>query len=78
MIGNNPVDDMSALQLGLSGFLLTDYLENETGVDISRYPRGGFPALVEFLEAQLGGKTYFLNFPEILFTIGLARVMIIT
>lgn len=47
---------MSALQLGLSGFLLTDYLENETGVDISRYPRGGFPALVEFLEAQLGEK----------------------
>lgn len=58
MIGNNPVDDMSALQLGLSGFLLTDYLENETGVDISRYPRGRFPALVEFLEAQLGEKLF--------------------
>lgn len=56
MIGNNPVDDMSALSLGLSGFLLTDCLENETGVDISPYPNGDFAALIRFLEDKLGGK----------------------
>lgn len=56
MIGNNPVDDMSSLALGLSGFLLTDYLENETGADITAYPRGDFAALVDFLEERLGGK----------------------
>ena len=56
MIGNNPVDDMSAFSLGLSGFLLTDYLENETNADITPYRRGDFAALAAFLEERLGGR----------------------
>ena len=45
MIGNNPSDDMSALQAGLRGFLVTDYLENEQGLDIAPFCRGTFSEL---------------------------------
>jgi len=40
MIGNNPVEDMSACEIGIETFLVTDCLENENGVDISVYARG--------------------------------------
>ena len=56
MVGNNPVDDLSSLELGLSGFLVTDYLENGTGADITPYRRGDFKAMVAFLEEKLGGR----------------------
>ena len=49
MVGNNPVEDMSAGVLGASTFLVTDCLENETGVDITAFRRG---TLAE-LEASL-------------------------
>ena len=50
MIGNNPVDDMAALQAGLSGYLVTDYIENPDGRSIEAYPRGTFQTLVHELE----------------------------
>ena len=53
MIGNNPVDDMAALQVGLSGFLVTDYLENPDGLPIDPYRHGTFQDLERFLNALL-------------------------
>ena len=50
MVGNNPVDDMAALQAGLSGYLVTDYIENPDGRSIEAYPHGTFQALVHELE----------------------------
>jgi HAD superfamily hydrolase (TIGR01549 family) len=49
MVGNDVDDDMPAEALGLKVFLLTDCLINKSGVDISRYPNGGFGELQEFL-----------------------------
>ena len=49
MIGNNPVDDMSALQIGLSGYLVTDYLENPGGLSIEPYRHGTFQELERYL-----------------------------
>lgn len=40
MVGNNPSDDMSAAQLGLDVFLVTDHLENEANLPTDRYPQG--------------------------------------
>jgi len=51
MIGNNPVDDMSAQSLGLSVCLVTDYLENPGGLPIDAYPRGTFRELTAYLNA---------------------------
>ena len=51
MIGNSPGEDMAAGKLGMSLFLLTDYLENAAGVDISPYPQGDYAAMAAMLEA---------------------------
>lgn len=51
MVGNNPVDDMAASQLGLRVFLLTDHLENPGGLDISAYPHGDFSGLAALAAA---------------------------
>jgi len=40
-------------QLGIKTFLLTDCLINKAGVDISRYPRGGFAELKTYLKELL-------------------------
>lgn len=45
MVGNNPVDDMAALESGLSAFLVTDYLENPGNVPVEGYPHGSFQRL---------------------------------
>ena len=57
MAGNNPVDDMAALQAGISVYLVTDYLENPDGAPIEDYPHGGFRDLAASLErlAALAG-----------------------
>jgi len=49
MIGNCPADDMSAGELGIETFLVTDFMENEAGLDISGFRRG----TIEELEAHL-------------------------
>lgn len=49
MVGNDVQEDMIASQLGMKVFLLTACLINKQGEDISRYPRGGFPELLEFV-----------------------------
>ena len=49
MVGNTPAEDMSAGVLGISLFLVTDCLENETGADISQYKNGTLAELEEYL-----------------------------
>jgi len=50
MIGNNPDDDMSPSEMGMSVFLLTDYLENSRDLPYDAYPQGGFKEMAEMLE----------------------------
>ena len=51
MIGNDTTDDMTAAQIGMSVFLITDCLINKTDVDISAFPHGDAGKLVEFLSS---------------------------
>lgn len=49
MAGNNPIEDMSAEAAGIDTFLVTDCLENETGMDISAFRQGTLEELEKFL-----------------------------
>ena len=49
MVGNDVGEDMIAQTLGMQVFLLTPCLINKKGSDISRFPQGGFPELLEFI-----------------------------
>ena len=49
MVGNDVSEDMIAETLGIRVFLLTDSLINKENKDISRYPHGSFPELMEFI-----------------------------
>jgi len=49
MVGNDVSDDMSAAELGLKAFLLTDCLINLKNKDTSPYPQGNFDDLIEYL-----------------------------
>jgi len=49
MVGNNPAEDMVAAELGMDVFLVTDYMENETGIDITSFRNG----TIEDMEAYL-------------------------
>ena len=40
MVGNSLTEDMCAGSLGLATFLVTDYMENETGADVNAYRHG--------------------------------------
>ena len=51
MVGNNPAEDMIAGEIGMDTFLVTDYLENETGMDISEYRYGTLDELERVLMA---------------------------
>ncbi len=51
MVGNDVAEDMIAAKLGMKVFLLTPCLINKPGEDISRYPNGGFDALMEYVRS---------------------------
>lgn len=51
MVGNNPVDDMSAREAGMEVYLVTDYLENAGNLPLEGYPRGSFRELEALLNA---------------------------
>ena len=53
MVGNDVGEDMIAEQLGMKVFLVTDCIINKQNKDISAYPHGGFPELVQFLDTLL-------------------------
>lgn len=49
MVGNDVSEDMIAEKLGMKVFLLTDCMINKQDLDISQYPHGSFPELMEFI-----------------------------
>jgi len=49
MAGNSPAEDMAAGLLGAATFLVTDCLENETGMDISAFRSGTLAELDAYL-----------------------------
>ncbi|MGE4484863.1 MAG: HAD family hydrolase [Oscillospiraceae bacterium] len=49
MVGNNAKEDTTAAITGAEVFLLTDFLENEDNIDISRYTHGNFSELKHFI-----------------------------
>ncbi len=53
MVGNDVTEDMVAKELGMEVFLLTDCLINKENKDISQYPNGSFPQLLQWLEAHI-------------------------
>ena len=53
MVGNDAREDMVAETTGMQVFLLTDCLLHAEGKDLSRWPRGGFGELKEFLTQNL-------------------------
>lgn len=55
MVGNDVEEDMIAGSLGMSVFLLTDCLINKGGADLSVYPHGSFPELMEYVRSLQKG-----------------------
>ncbi|MBQ2757972.1 MAG: HAD family hydrolase [Clostridia bacterium] len=52
MVGNDVSDDMEpAAALGMQVFLLTDYLINKKGADITKYPHGNYDDLLCLIKA---------------------------
>ena len=51
MVGNDVTEDMAARALGMQVFLLTDCVINRQGEDLSLYPHGGYPELLDFIRA---------------------------
>lgn len=49
MAGNNPVDDMAALEAGISGYLVTDCIENPGDLPLEDYTHGSFRELEAYL-----------------------------
>ena len=52
MVGNDALEDTAAAQVGMKVFLLTDYLINKDGRDISAYPQGSFEQLLEYIKKE--------------------------
>jgi len=51
MVGNNPAEDMCASKLGIDVFLVTDFMENESDIDITQFRRGTIEDLESYLMA---------------------------
>lgn len=51
MVGNDVNEDMIARELGMQVFLLTDCLINKDNKDISLYPNGSFPELMNYIRS---------------------------
>ena len=51
MVGNDVKEDMVAAALGMKVFLLTDCLINTEGKDISCYPGGSYPQLMDCIRS---------------------------
>lgn len=49
MVGNNPVDDMAALDAGIDAYLVTDCMENPDNLPIDHYRHGTFRDAEEYL-----------------------------
>lgn len=51
MVGNDAIEDVAAEKLGIRVFLLTACLINKDQRDLSEYPRGGFPELMNYIRS---------------------------
>ncbi len=51
MVGNDVAEDMISRTLGMHVFLLTDCIINKENADISRYPHGSFPELMDYIRS---------------------------
>lgn len=49
MVGNDATEDLAALETGMDVFVLTDCLINRENKDLSLYPHGSFPELLNYL-----------------------------
>ena len=49
MVGNNPAEDMVVSELGVQVFLVTDYMENEHNLDVSKFRQGSLEDLETYL-----------------------------
>jgi hypothetical protein len=49
MVGNHPAEDMCVSALGMEVFLVTDFIENETNLDISVFRNGTINDLEKYL-----------------------------
>ena len=52
MVGNDVNEDMIAEELGMKVFLVTDCLLNADNKDVTRYPRGSFADLANYLKKE--------------------------
>ena len=52
MVGNNPVEDMCAGDLGAKTYLITDFIENEFSMDITGFDRGTIEDIEIYLMAM--------------------------
>ena len=50
MVGNDTTEDAAAKLMGMDFFLLTDYLLNKESKDISKFRRGSFVQLLNYIE----------------------------
>lgn len=50
MVGNNTREDLSAMKLGLDGYLVTDWLLNPDGFDIDSVKHGSMADFLKFVE----------------------------
>ncbi len=50
MVGNDVEEDMIAENLGMQVFLITDCVINKKGKDLSKYPKGDFNDLLEYIK----------------------------
>lgn len=49
MAGNDVRDDMTAETIGMQVFLMTDCLINRENKELTQYPRGSFPQLLDYI-----------------------------
>ena len=51
MVGNNPVEDMVVRELGMQVFLLTDFIEGDSDIDVSDFRRGSIIDMEQYLHS---------------------------
>ena len=51
MVGNNTVEDLAAMQLGMDGFLVTDHIINPNDFDIDLVKHGSLADFADFAES---------------------------
>ena len=49
MVGNNPAEDMCVGELGTETFLVTDFMENESGIDVTVFRNGTIEDMETYL-----------------------------